>query len=294
MRRLKSILAATDFSPDSREAVKRAALIAAATGDISRAVAFHVLRSSWLDQLKHFVALPGDLARSVESDALRSLEESVMSAQIQSGLALEPKLCVGNVVEAVLDAAAGFDLLIVGARGNQSARKSTVAATVERLMRQIEIPVLVVRGRAENAYRRVLVAVDFSKHALKAWLYAWAIAPGAEIHLAHVFETPFETEMLSMGVPRGSLLEAHEKARSEAETEMRGFMEQSGVDAQDLHFSIEHGSHIPGTLRDKAMEMSADLVVVGKHGRSLIERLLMGSVTLQLLADCPCDLLVSQ
>jgi nucleotide-binding universal stress UspA family protein len=295
MRRLQSILVATDFSPDSREALKRTAMIGATAG-VSRAVALHVLESTWLDTFRHFVSLPMDaeVDRAIEDEALRSLDEQVVAAQAHSGFALEPKMCVGSVVEAIMDASAGFDLVVLGARGRHAVPKSSVATTVERLLRQIEQPILVVRGKAANAYRRVLVAVDFSKHSLKALIYAWGIAPQAEIHLTHVFETPFETEMLSMGVSERSIHEYHGKARNEAEGEMRRFIERAGVDAQDMRISIEHGSHVSSTLRDKAVEIDADLMIVGKHGRSLIERLLMGSVTLHLLTECPCDLLVTQ
>ena len=295
MTDLASILVATDLSPDARNAVKCTAMICATAG-LSRAVAFHVLESTWLDTFRHFVSLPMDseVDRAIEDEALRLLDEQVVAAQVDSGFLLEPKMCHGSSVDAILDASEGFGLLVLGARGRHSPQKSGVGATVERLLRQIEKPVLIVRREAASAYRRVLVAVDFSTHSQTAFSYAGAIAPQAEIHLTHVFEAPFETEMLSMGVAGKTIHEYHTKARSEAEAEMRRFIEKAGADSQTLHVAVEHGGHVPTVLRDKAVEIDADLVVVGKHGKSLLERLLMGSVTLHLLAECPCDLLVTQ
>ncbi|HAY27788.1 MAG TPA: universal stress protein, partial [Candidatus Accumulibacter sp.] len=41
-----------------------------------------------------------------------------------------------------------------------------------------------------------------------------------------------------------------------------------------------------------AQELAADLVVVGKHGAHVVEELLLGSVTKQVLAESQCDVLV--
>jgi nucleotide-binding universal stress UspA family protein len=153
---------------------------------------------------------------------------------------------------------------------------------------------MIVRHKAAGAYGRVLVAVDFSTHSQAALSCARSIAPHAEIHLTHIFEAPFETEMLSMGVARKTIHKYHDEARSEAEAEMRRFMEKTGAEGRNLHVAVEHGGHVPTILRDKATEIEADLIVVGKHGKSLLERLLMGSVTLHLLTESPCDVLVTQ
>jgi nucleotide-binding universal stress UspA family protein len=293
MRGLRSILVATDFSNDARHAAKRTAMICAATG-VSRAVALHVIESTWLNSLKDSLNVPTQVDRSMEVDALRSLEELVVAARIQSGYLLDPKMCVGTVVDTILEAVEGFDLLVLGARGKHSPRNLSVGTTVERLVRQVQNPVLMVRRDAATAYRRVLVAVDLSTHSHTALTYAREAAPGAEIYLVHVFEAPFESEKLSMGVSESNIREYQTKFRGEAEEEMGRFIEGSGMDAQGLHVSIEHGGHVPTMLRDKAVEIGADLVVVGKHGKSLLERLLMGSVTLRLLTECPCDVLVTQ
>jgi nucleotide-binding universal stress UspA family protein len=291
----QSILVATDFSPDARNAVKRTAMICATAG-VPRAVALHVLESTWIDTFRHFVSLPMDIEvdRAIEEEALRSLEEQVVAAHVASGYMLEPKMCHGSSVDAILDASEGFGLLVLGARGKHSPQKSGVGPTVERLLRQIQKPVLVVRRKATSAYRRALVAVDFSTHSNTAFSYATAIAPQAEIHLIHALEAPFEAEMLSVGVAGKTIHEYHSKIQQEAEAEMGRFIEKSGADRRNLHVAIEHGAYVPTILRDKAMEIDADLVIVGKHGKSLLERLLMGSVTLHLLTECPCDVLVTQ
>lgn len=293
MTGFKSILAATDFSTDARYAVERAAMICAETG-IARGAALHVLESSWLENLKHFVSLPAESEQAMVSHASRSLEELVAAMRKRSGFALEPKVVVGSVMPAILEASGDFDLLAMGARGTHPLRRFVVGTTAERLVRQTLRPVLVVRRAPAGAYRRVLVAVDFSPHSRKAFACSNAIAPHAEIHLLHVFGAPFEGRMLEAGIAEEVVREYRVKAEREAQTEMRRFIEATAVGTDRVHHSVAYGDHAPTTLREKAVEIDADLMILGKHGKSLGEQLLLGSVTLHMLSECRCDVLVTQ
>ena len=290
---IQSILAATDFSVDAQYAAERAAIIAAAH-EVSQGVILHVLESSWLDTLKHFVNLPVEAERSLVIDASRSLDQLIAKIQQQTGFAFESRVCVGNVLDLILQVAEDFDLLALGARGENPLRDVTIGTTAERLIRQSRKPILVVRNEAKTTYQRVLVAVDFSPNSLTAFAYSNVIAPHSEIYLIHIFEALFEGKMLYAGVRDEIIQEYRINARREAEAEMRRFIEASGVERGNIYRFIEHGHHVPSKLLDKAREISADLVIVGKHGKSLVEQLLLGSVTLHLLRECPCDVLVAQ
>ncbi len=46
---------------------------------------------------------------------------------------------------------------------------------------------------------------------------------------------------------------------------------------------------LPAVIVDEAKEWSADLIVVASHGRSGIERLLLGSVSQQVVSRAPCS-----
>ena len=288
---LQSILAATDFSTDARRAAERAAMICATAG-LSRGAVLHVLESSWLDTLKRF-SLRADLDQSM-ANASRALDEWVATLRERSGITLEPQVRVGKVLNTILEAATDFDLLALGARGNHPLRDFAVGTTAERLLRQTHKPILVVRREAAAPYQRVLVAVDFSPHSRRALAWGTALAPQGEIYLAHVFEALFAVEMRYASVTEETVQEYRAKARAQAEADLQRFIDAFGVDEGRLHRSIEQGGHVPTKLLDKAREIGADLVVVGKHGQSLTEALLLGSVTLHLLAACPCDVLVTQ
>ena len=287
----QSILAATDFSADARRAAERAALLCATAG-LSRGAILHVLESSWLDALKRF-SLRAELDQS-RTNASRALDDWVATIRERSGVTLEPQVRVGKVLNTILEASADFDVLALGARGNHPLRDFAVGTTAERLLRQIHKPILVVKNEAATPYQRVLVAVDFSPHSRRALAGGTALAPQGEIYLAHVFEALFEVEMRYASVTEETIQEYRAKARAQAEADLQRFIDAFGVDDGRLHRSIEQGGHVPTKLLDKVREIGADLVVVGKHGQSLTEALLLGSVTLHLLTACPCDVLVMQ
>lgn len=290
---LQKILAATDYSRDGRHAAERAAILCSQI-EASQGVLLHVLESSWLDTLKHFVSLSEEVDRSVTAKAQESLKELTAAIRKRNGVGLEPWIRTGPVLEMILEAAAEFNLLVLGARGRHPLRDFTVGTTTQRLLRRTSKPVLVVRRKAVEPYRRVLVAVDFSSYSANALAYGQAVAPGAEIYLTHVYQALFEGKMQDAGVSVDTIHEYRRKARNQSKMAMRNFIEAAKVGGKRLHLSIEYGSHVPSKLLSKIRHVDADLVVVGKHGKSLVENFLMGSVTLHMLAECPCDVLVTQ
>jgi nucleotide-binding universal stress UspA family protein len=125
------------------------------------------------------------------------------NAAINRGVA--PHTCVadGNpfatiAAEAeVLDA----DLVILGARGESFLRHTLLGSTAARLLRKSSRhPVLVVKQPPHEAYRSVLIAVDFSPVSLQAIRMAKQVAPGADLVLLHAFELPYEGKLTFAGV----------------------------------------------------------------------------------------------
>lgn len=293
MKRISSVLAATDFSPDARFAVERAAAVCRATG-AGRGVAVHVVEQGWVDALRSLAGAPPPSVDSATATAQRQLEELLASVEAQTGFALQARVAAGRPVQALLEMSRAFDLLVIGARGSHPLRDLAVGTTAERLLRQTRKPTLVARRNVIEPYRCALVGVDFSAGAARALAAAAAVAPGAEIHVAHVFESPFENRLLYANIAEEIVEDYRRKARAQAESEMARFLEASGLDRTRTHAVIEHGSRPAIALREAALALGADVVVVGRHGKSLAQRLLLGSVTLHLLAECPCDVLVTQ
>jgi len=276
--RIRSILVATDFSAYAAHAALRAGRLASELG-VRRAVLMHVA--------PRFAFSAGDRARALR--ALRAeLAATARAIRTRTGATFDVRLAQGNVVEALARAAARFDLLVLGAQGRHPLRDFALGTTAERLLRKIRCPVLFVKARPAAPYRDVLVPVDFSPDAEAALARARTLAPQAQLSALHAFEVPIEGKLRSAGVAEGHVLEYRRQARERALADMRKLLAPLGARTSAL---VVHG-YPPRVIARTQGELGADLVAIGKHGRSALEDLLLGSVTLRTLASVGCDVLV--
>ncbi len=290
MDTLRSIVVATDFSQDARLAAMRAVALAAEFGvDDLRLV--HVVEAPWLGMLQQWLGAGEDSRGGLVRDAERSMAQLVAAIEAEAGRRPGSEVVVGKLLDAVIEAAARCDLLVVGARGEHPVRDFAVGTTGERLLRKRRGPMLVVRGDPAQPYRRVLAALDFSPHAAPVLAQAAAIAPAAQIEALHAFEVPFESKLRFAGVADDEIHRLRQHARTQAVDGVSRLVGEAGVDAGCVRRRVEHG-YPPRVIVDAAREAGADLIVIGKHGESVVEDLLLGSVTLHVLGEARCDVLV--
>jgi universal stress protein A len=135
-----------------------------------------------------------------------------------------------------------------------------------------------------TSFKTIVHPTDFSSSSTAALNVARAIARahGARLVLVHV--VPYERVA---GVVREMLTEL-ETSREELETL------RQRVDGPDLKFPVE--GHLrrglaPEEILEAAAETSADLIVIGTHGRTGLKRLLLGSVAESVLRGAPCPVI---
>jgi len=139
--------------------------------------------------------------------------------------------------------------------------------------------------------RRILCPTDFSEFSRHALDHALAIAKlyQSRITLLHVCSVaPGAVYAPGIGVGPSSLLTVED--RDAALAAMHRFAEtEAGPDAP-IGFEVAEGS--PATeIVENARRHASDLIVMGTHGRSGFERLLLGSVTEKVLRKAACPVL---
>ena len=138
-------------------------------------------------------------------------------------------------------------------------------------------------------FRRILVATDFAESAEQALACAVQLARrhGAELMLLHVYmDLPAYPEITA-----GQVVAIYEEQRGwiEAALERRARRARSeGLLARALLRTGPAASTIAQTAREE----SADLVMVGTHGRAGLDRLILGSVAERVVRLAPCPVLV--
>lgn len=293
MTKATTILAATDLSAPSRHAVERAFRLAAITD--SELYLLHVTELDALDGLREML---GDdvlgVKAALNSDARARLRHLTGDAAIHRGVAARTCVAEGNPIHTIAAEADSLDagLLVLGARGESFLRHALLGSTAARLLRKsVSRPVLVVKQAPHEAYRSVVVAVDFSPVSLQAIHLARSWAPGADVVLLHAFELPYEGKLTFAGVDDQVI---RRYVAQEAEVRRKRIHElavAAGLTALEYSARIVHGDPAQQIIQME-QEFDADLIVVGKHGAHIAEELLLGSVTKHVLAESQCDLLV--
>jgi len=278
---MDSILVATDFSDDASNAALRAGMLARERG-LKKGVLLHVLPP---------VSLELELELRATAALERALEALAAEIASASGFTFEPRIASGSVVDALAEAATGFSLVVLGARGVNPLRDLAIGSSAERLVRKSRCPVLIVKARPHAPYRRVIVPVDFSPDSGAALALASTLAPEAGLTLVHAYEVPFEGKLGLAGASTEDIERYRNDARGQASAKMDALLAAAGL-ASGRASRVLSRAYTPQLIQDTAAAAGADLIAIGKHGSSMAEELLLGSVTLHTLAAADCDVLV--
>ena len=130
--------------------------------------------------------------------------------------------------------------------------------------------------------KRVLVAMDDSEMADRALEHAIEHHPDAEITVLHVVGEPSPWMGKAMGLAMEDDLEAAKESHA------RAVLDRAGAIADDHGREIETdiGMGSPAKAIVNRAE-NFDLVVIGTHGGSLVDRLLVGNVAEKVFRNAP-------
>lgn len=179
------------------------------------------------------------------------------------------------------------DLIVSGVARNEMLGRITLGKTVDRLMRDSKIPLLIVTERVRAPYQNIVVACDFSdisRHALET---AAAFFPDQKITILHAHAAPGSWAV-------DNVEDHREQMRRLAYREYLAFLDT--VDLSDrqrrqLNLLIEWGD--PARLLQELVQRTAvDLVVVGSQVRGVVLNALFGSVARRIVSAWCCDALV--
>ena len=282
---LATVVAATDFSDEGGKAVGRAAMLAQRHG--AELQLLHVVNRASLDAVREWVREPADCADRLVRDTRQLLEESAAS----TGMRTSARLVVGEVVEEILSSCARGRILVVGAHGLNPLRDAILGTTAERLVGRCECPILIVREQPQKAYARVLAAVDLRPGSEDALAAAVRIAPGAKMAAVHAYDVPFEGALQRAGVAAHEI-DKHRAAAFHHAMGAIGTLSSTVSGDPGLFLPVVERTHAARLILQHQQILAADLIVIGKRRRPVVESLLLGSTTRHVLADASCDVLV--
>lgn len=279
----KRILLATDLSPRCDRALARAARLAEQWR--SDLVVLHVLEG--LDRRPPETGLTPSWRK--QSDP-RGIARKQLCADIGDvGGRATMLIAEGDPAEEILRAgdAERCEMIVIGLGREGTFGRFGLGKTMDRLLRRSRLPVLVVRERPRGPYRHILAATDFSASSRHAIELAARLFPEQTLTVFHAYSAPMSGLMTNAASYR-------REYRRVALRECDAFLAtvaRPETGWRELHVLVEDGAPGP-LLRDYAVDMDVDLVVLGASGRSAFVEAFVGCAAKSIIHEVPCDALL--
>ena len=183
-------------------------------------------------------------------------------------------------------------MIVLGRRGRTGLRRLMMGSVTARVIGHAPCTVLVVPKAAEFECRHILVATDGSKYGDAAAAEAIGMAKqlGSRLTVLSVVhsESMSPMDIVSSQMQRDLIAE---KEMKEAEQNVKKVKEaalKAGIKTDGLIMGGKPSEAIIQTAKDKR----ADLIVLGSHGKTGVEKLLTGSVAERVIVLSSCPVLV--
>ena len=183
-------------------------------------------------------------------------------------------------------------MIVMGRRGRTGLKKLMMGSVTARVIGHSPCSVLVVPRAARPEYKNIVVATDGSRFSQAAAAEAVEVAKryGSALTAVSVvpaeFLTPTDIE-LTMNQQELIAQQQMQVAEKNAKA-VKDLAQQAGVSVRAFVLTGRPSDAIIQT----AQEQKADLIVLGSHGRTGVERLLMGSVAERVIVLSTCAVLV--
>ncbi|MFP5344036.1 MAG: universal stress protein [Candidatus Limnocylindria bacterium] len=218
-------------------------------------------------------------------DAVRSALVAEIEDLEREGLSVEPHVLVGRAATSLLDAATDMDALVIGSRGRGPMASMVLGSVSAEVVGHARCPVIVAR---RPSMERVMIAIDGSDmtEPLVDAVLALGCFTGRRLEVVAVAPSPVPPPSIMLTGGYGMSVAWYEEgvaiareAMASAAEGVAGRFEAAGY---EVSWSVPEGDPA-STLVDHAASSGADAIVVGTHGRTGLDRLLMGSVARNVL-----------
>jgi nucleotide-binding universal stress UspA family protein len=287
----RKILCAIDFSDASRRAMYTAARLSKAAD--AELVLLHAWYVPPLASAGEYPFPPSVTQQLVDDDerglALAAREASELGArhvktQLSTGIPWD------QIVEA-LRRDPTFDLVVLGPHGRTAFARVLLGSVTEKVARHAPCPVLVARGEAKP-FGHVLCPVDFSDSSREALALAVEMtAPNATLTLLHVIELPL-TYTSEVPVAEGDYLGGIDKRSTDLIEDWASDLRTKT--SLSIATRVETGSPGATVLAALDEDPTYDLVAMGRHGRTGVRRVLLGSVAEKVVRHARCSVVVAR
>ncbi|HAV62103.1 MAG TPA: hypothetical protein DCY13_07025, partial [Verrucomicrobiales bacterium] len=272
MNQLKNILVAVDFTDGARSALQQAVRLA--RRNRARLHVLHVLDELDLADAASAMRQPEGVFEQLALTGAQTALKKLMR-KVRTSRDTRAEVIKGNGIDLILKNldAKSADLLVMGVNGGTGGGAGVLST---RSLRKVDGKVLLIEPTHSRQFKRIVAGIDFSETAKEVVAQARHMAERdrAELHFVHVFFAPWRRFGFSAPSLQRSLDYARDH-RKQKLARLREFVGNAGSRREQFHVIDADGAG-EGLVRF-ARKQNADLIVLGRHGRTELGYLLMGS-----------------
>jgi nucleotide-binding universal stress UspA family protein len=217
-----------------------------------------------------------------------------------AGVGVDVRVTEGRPITEIVRVAKeiGADLLVMGTHGRSGFDRLVLGSVTEKVLRHAPCPVLTVTARTVPVYRSgrppfesLVCPVDFSETSLRALEYALSLAQEAygRLTILHALEQfPSEEEPALAPFDMSAYHQAVERT---VRGRLAEILPKGAPDWCKPEHIVVRGRAWRAIL-ETAEARSADLIVMGIHGRNPVDLALFGSTTHHVVRGARCPVLV--
>jgi nucleotide-binding universal stress UspA family protein len=293
----KRILCPIDCSPTSLHAVEHAGAVA--RWYEASITALHV-------HDRFVVSVPGwpvPAQDVTEATLARVQAETAGCLTAVADLDVRVLVDVGDPATRILERANTLpaDLIVIGTHGAGGFEHLVLGSVTEKVLRKAGCAVLTVPPHATRTsslpFKRVLCAVDFSVCSLRAFDLARSLAQESHAGLTAVsviewpWPEPPAPDFAELPEEQAIALSGYRRQReTSALQQLTKLADDPALAEVTFEPRIRHGKAHVEILRTAA-DIGADLIVIGVHGRNVLDLNVFGSTTHQVVRQATCPVL---
>lgn len=275
------ILCASDLTPRSDRAVRRAAMLAK---QMDAEVLFvHVVSDRQAERVMNLKANRARVRLMLQAEKVMSHAPELARTEIH----------LGKPLKVICDLAREWDAdLVVLAAPVPRRYERLLGTTSERVIRAVARPVLIVSSEPEAEYGQVAIATDLSLTSVRAAQAAskMGILKNAHAWVVHAFDPP-EADLNVDPAKHAARVEASKRQWEQlVASQLTPDLTAVGVDASRVRIVAQPAS--PLQAIEHILETAQpDLLVIGTSRWFMLKRMLQRSVAHQVLSNVRCDIL---
>ncbi len=317
----KKIMCAIDFSDFSNIILAHGKSLASQFGS-TLSLCHIVTGSLMVSSLGHSYIHYTD----IETDRIDSAKKKLVKMSEQLDFECEIIVSSGHVADEINHIAQenNFDMVIAATHGGSGIKRFLVGSVTDRLVKILQCPLLVLYTKEKHQaspidetikFKRILVGCDFSPDSKLAFDYALSLAQEfqTQLYLAHVIRPTEQIQLTESDYIKTQGSDYINWTRSEYLDIQQITKDDNLSDKTDLFSRLEERLSNMVTEDSKnwctpittllegqpykeliayALQKEMDMIVVGVHGHSLLERFMVGSTAERVISQASCPVLV--